>query len=56
MTHDKLNYGNLKLKCQGLSPNESSKSTAKQGLHLKLAFLCVLCRIRGVVHFEVLKP
>ncbi|XP_046826458.1 histone-lysine N-methyltransferase SETMAR-like [Vespa crabro] len=39
-----------------LSPNESPRSTAKPGLHPKKALVCVWWSIRGIVHFEVLKP
>ncbi|XP_076166383.1 lymphocyte-specific helicase isoform X3 [Ptiloglossa arizonensis] len=49
-------YDNPKRKRQWLSPNESPQSTAKPGLHPKKALLCVWWSIRGVVHFEVLKP
>lgn len=49
-------YDNPKRKRQWLSPNESPRSTAKPGLHPKKALLCVWWSIRGVVHFEVLKP
>lgn len=48
-------YDNLKRKRQWLSPNESPRCTAKSGLHLKKALLCVWWSIRGIVHFEVLK-
>ncbi|XP_047366075.1 histone-lysine N-methyltransferase SETMAR-like [Vespa velutina] len=41
---------------QWLSPNELPRSTAKPGLHPKKALLCVWWSIRGIVHFEVLKP
>ncbi|XP_043496419.1 histone-lysine N-methyltransferase SETMAR-like [Polistes fuscatus] len=49
-------YDNPKRKRQWLSPNEIPRSTAKPGLHPKKALLCVWWSIRGIVHFELLKP
>ncbi|GFV00359.1 histone-lysine N-methyltransferase SETMAR [Trichonephila clavipes] len=49
-------YDNPKRKRQWLSPNESPRRTTKPGLHPKKALLCVWWGIRGIVHFEVLKP
>lgn len=49
-------YDNPKRKRQWLSPNESPRSTAKPGLYPKKVLLCVWWSIRGIVHFEVLKP
>ncbi|GFT85078.1 histone-lysine N-methyltransferase SETMAR [Trichonephila clavipes] len=49
-------YDNPKRKRQWLSPKEPPQKTAKPGLHPKQALLCVWWGIRGIVHFEVLKP
>ncbi|XP_047370026.1 histone-lysine N-methyltransferase SETMAR-like [Vespa velutina] len=49
-------YDNSKRKRKWLSPNESPRSTAKPGLHPKKALVCVWWSIRGIVHFEMLKP
>lgn len=49
-------YDNPRRKRQWLSPTETPRSTAKPGLHPKKALLCVWWSVRGIVHFEVLKP
>ncbi|XP_043498446.1 histone-lysine N-methyltransferase SETMAR-like [Polistes fuscatus] len=49
-------YDYPKRKRQWLSLNEIPRSTAKPGLHPKKALLCVWWSIRGIVHFELLKP
>ncbi|GFV65724.1 histone-lysine N-methyltransferase SETMAR [Trichonephila clavipes] len=49
-------YDNPKRKRQWLSPNIPPLRTAKPGLHPIKALLCVWWGIRGIVHFEVLKP
>ncbi|GFV60675.1 histone-lysine N-methyltransferase SETMAR [Trichonephila clavipes] len=49
-------YDNLKRKRQWLSPNEPPRRAAKPSLHPKKTLLCVWRGIRGIVHFEVLKP
>ncbi|GFS85410.1 histone-lysine N-methyltransferase SETMAR [Trichonephila clavipes] len=48
-------YENPKRKGQWLCSNEPPQ-TAKPGLHLKKALLYIWWGIRGIVHFEVLKP
>ncbi|GFY24934.1 histone-lysine N-methyltransferase SETMAR [Trichonephila clavipes] len=49
-------YDNPKRERQWLSPKEPPRRTAKPGLHPKKALLCVWWGIRGIIHFEVLKP
>ncbi|GFS54360.1 histone-lysine N-methyltransferase SETMAR [Trichonephila clavipes] len=49
-------HDNPKRKRQWLSPKEPPRRTAKPGLHPKKALLCIWWGIRGIVHFEVLKP
>ncbi|GFW99227.1 histone-lysine N-methyltransferase SETMAR [Trichonephila clavipes] len=49
-------YDNPKCKRQCLSLDEPPRRTAKPGLHPKKALLCIWWGIRGIVHFEVLKP
>ncbi|GFX03983.1 histone-lysine N-methyltransferase SETMAR [Trichonephila clavipes] len=47
---------NPNCKRQWLSPKKPPRRTSKPGLHPKKALLCVWWGIRGIVHFEVLKP
>ncbi|GFX61640.1 histone-lysine N-methyltransferase SETMAR [Trichonephila clavipes] len=49
-------YDNPKRKRQWLSPKEPPRRTTRPGLHPKKALLCVWWGIRGIAHFEVLKP
>ncbi|PRD31669.1 UNVERIFIED_CONTAM: Histone-lysine N-methyltransferase SETMAR [Trichonephila clavipes] len=49
-------YDNPKRRSQWLSPKEPPRRTAKPGLHPKKALFCIWWGIRGIVHFEVLKP
>ncbi|GFX67532.1 histone-lysine N-methyltransferase SETMAR [Trichonephila clavipes] len=49
-------YDDPKNKRSWLYLKEPPRRTAKPGLHTKKALLCVWWGIRGIVHFEVLKP
>ncbi|GFV91063.1 histone-lysine N-methyltransferase SETMAR [Trichonephila clavipes] len=49
-------YDNPKRKRQWLSLKEPPRKTAKPGLHKKKALLGVWWGIRGIIHFEKLKP
>ncbi|GFW58487.1 histone-lysine N-methyltransferase SETMAR [Trichonephila clavipes] len=49
-------YDDSKCKRQWLSLKDPPRRTAKPGLHPKMALLCAWWGIRGIVHFEVLKP
>ncbi|GFT73976.1 histone-lysine N-methyltransferase SETMAR [Trichonephila clavipes] len=49
-------YDNPKRKRMWLSPNKPPRRIAKPGLHPKKSLLCIWRGIRGIVHFEVLKP
>lgn len=49
-------YDNPKRKRQWLSPGQSSTSTAKPNIHRKKVLLSVWWGIKGIIHFELLKP
>lgn len=51
-----VQYDNSKRKRQWLSAGESSKSTPKPNIHGKKVLLCVWWGMKGIIHYELLKP
>lgn len=51
-----ITYDNVTKKKQWLSKNETPISTPRPGLTLRKIMLCVWWDIRGIIHYELLKP